>query len=56
MDKKTKKRIQVLKDKLQNRRTQLASAKKQPDEPQAIKKLRDEISQLEAELKPLQES
>lgn len=56
MDKKTKKRIQVLKEKLQHRRAQLASAKKQPDEPQAIKKLEAEINQFETELQQYQAS
>ncbi len=56
MIKKTKKRVQVLKDKLQNRRQQLAGAKKQLDEPHTIKRLTEEISRMEAELNELQSS
>ncbi|MEX2214862.1 MAG: hypothetical protein WD768_12075 [Phycisphaeraceae bacterium] len=50
MDKKSRKRMQVLKDKLQSRRQQLASAKKQPDEAREAERLMKEILALESEL------
>lgn len=55
MDKKTKKRMQAIKDKLQNRRRQLAAAKRQPDEPGEVEQLQREIVAIEAELKQLKE-
>lgn len=54
IDKKTRKRIQALKDRLQNRRNQLASARRQNDDPQAIPMLVAEIDRIEAELRDLQ--
>lgn len=56
MDKKIKKRMQQLKDRLQNRRQQLAAAKRQPDEPDEVEKLQNEVVAIEAELKQLKEA
>jgi cob(I)alamin adenosyltransferase len=56
MDKKAKKRIEVLQPKLQKLRLQLAGAKKQPDEPGDIKRLESEIAAAEAELNELKKS
>jgi hypothetical protein len=53
MDKKAKKRIDLLQQKLQKLRQQLAGAKKQPDEPQEVKRLESEIAATEAELRKL---
>jgi hypothetical protein len=54
MDKKTRKRIQVLKDKLQNRRKRLSAAKQQPDDPNEPEQVQREIAAIEAELRQLQ--
>ena len=56
MDKKAKKRIDVLQQKLQKLRLQLAGAKKQPDDPGDIKRLESEIATTEAELQKLKAS
>ena len=53
MDKKAKKRIEVLQQKLQKLRLQLSGAKKQPDEPGDIKRLESEIAAAETELNQL---
>ncbi|MGE0608258.1 MAG: hypothetical protein AB7O62_14270 [Pirellulales bacterium] len=53
MDKKAKKRIDVINQKLGQLRQQLAGAKKQPDEPEDIPRLEKEIAALDAELKQL---
>jgi hypothetical protein len=53
MDKKAKKRIDVLQQKLQKLRLQLSGAKKQPDEPEDIVRLEREIAGIEAELQQL---
>ena len=55
MDKKAKKRIDLLQQKLQKLRQQLAGAKKQPDEPQEIKRLEIEIAAAESELRKLKD-
>jgi uncharacterized membrane protein len=55
MDKKAKKRIDLLHQKLQKLRQQLAGAKKQPDEPQEIKRLETEIAAAESELQKLKD-
>jgi polyhydroxyalkanoate synthesis regulator phasin len=49
MDGKAKKRIEVIKQKLQLLRQKLAGAKRQDDEPGEVKKLEQEIAGLEAE-------
>ena len=56
MDKKAKKRIDVLQPKLQQLRMQLSGAKKQMDDPDEVKRLEAEIAAVEAELKKLRES
>jgi hypothetical protein len=56
MDKKAKKRIEVLQPKLQKLRMQLAGAKKQLDDPGEVRKLETEIAAIEAELKQLRDS
>ncbi len=55
MDKKAKKRIDLLQQKLQKLRQQLAGAKKQPDEPEEIKRLEPEIAAAENELRKLKD-
>jgi len=49
MDKKQKKRLDVINKKLQTLRPRLSGAKQQADEPGEIKQLEDEIAALEAE-------
>ncbi len=49
MDGKAKKRIEVIKQKLQMLRQKLAGAKKQDDEPGEVRNLEKEIAALEAE-------
>jgi hypothetical protein len=49
MDGKAKKRLEVIKQKLQLLRQKLAGAKRQDDEPGEVKKLEQEIAALEAE-------
>jgi peptidoglycan hydrolase CwlO-like protein len=56
MDKKAKKRIDVLQPKLQQLRMQVSGAKKQLDDPDEVKRLEAEIAAVEAELKKLRES
>lgn len=49
MDGKVKKRLEVIRQKLLLLKQRLAGAKKQDDEPGEIRKLEQEIAQLEAE-------
>jgi polyhydroxyalkanoate synthesis regulator phasin len=49
MDGKSKKRLEVIKQKLQLLRQKLAGAKKQDDEPGEVRNLEQEIAALEAE-------
>ena len=53
MDKKSKKRLDVLHQKLQQLRQQLAGSKQQNDEPADLRRLQTEIAQVEAEIKKL---
>ena len=55
MDKKAKKKVDVLNQRLQKLRQQLAGAKQQMDEPGEVARLEKEIGQVEAELKRLKE-
>ena len=55
MDKKARKRLQILKERLQNRRLRLAAAIAQPDEPGEAQQARREIESIEEELRRLQE-
>ena len=50
MDKKAKKRIEVIRQKLTTLQQQLAGAKRQPDDPQEPARLQAEIDKLQAEL------
>ncbi len=56
MDKRTKKRVQVLNEKLQKLRQLAANARKQPDDAGELARLEREIETIEAELKTLRES
>jgi hypothetical protein len=56
MDKKAKKRIELLQQKLQKLRQQLAGAKKQMDEPEEAVRLEREIAAADAELHKLKET
>jgi polyhydroxyalkanoate synthesis regulator phasin len=49
MDGRAKKRLEIIKQKLQLLRQKLAGAKRQDDEPGEVKKLEQEIAALEAE-------
>jgi hypothetical protein len=49
MDKRSKKKLEVLRNRIQKLRQQLAGAKKQPDEPGEVERLEHEIASLEAE-------
>ena len=53
MDKKTKKKIQTLNQRIQKLRSQLAGAKQQVDEPGELKALEDQLAAAEAELAKL---
>ena len=49
MDKKAKKRIDLLQDRLQKLRQQVAGAKKQMDDPSEVRRLEQEIAAAESE-------
>ena len=49
MDRKTKKRLEVIHHKLQQLRQSLTGARKQADEPDEVRRLQVEIAALEAE-------
>ena len=53
MDKKAKKRMDLLQQKLQKLRLQLSGAKKQMDEPDDVERLEREIAATAAELEKL---
>ncbi len=53
MDKKTRKRIQVLKARLQNRRNRSVAARQQPDDPDELEQVEREIVAIEQELRKL---
>ena len=53
MDKRIKKRIDVLQKKRTNLRSQLSGVKKFPDDPQEIPRLEAQIAAIEAELQTL---
>jgi DNA-binding FrmR family transcriptional regulator len=50
MDKKAKKKIQALNQRLQKLRQQLAGAKKQMDDPSELATLQQQVAEAEAEL------
>jgi hypothetical protein len=53
VDKRDKKRIDVIHQRVQKLRQQLAGARQQEDEPGEAKRIEDEIAKLEAESKKL---
>lgn len=55
MDKKNKKRIDLLNQRLQKLRMQLAGARKQMDEPEDVVHLEREIAQVSAEVEKLKQ-
>ena len=56
MDKKAKKRIEVIRQKLSSLERQLVGAKQQPDDPQEPARLQAEIAKLHEELSKLKDS
>lgn len=56
MDKKSKKRLELINKKLQLLRQKHAGAKQQDDEPGELERLEREIAEAEAEVKRLKES
>jgi len=56
MDKKAKKRIDTLNQRLQKLRQQMAGSKKQADDPTELRALQQQIAEAEAELAKLKES
>ncbi|HEX7379756.1 MAG TPA: hypothetical protein VF278_21710, partial [Pirellulales bacterium] len=56
VDKKSKKRVDLLNQRLQKMRQQLAGARKQMDDPADVKRLESEIAQVAAELEKLKQS
>jgi uncharacterized membrane protein len=56
MDKKAKKRVEVLQKKLQQLRLQLSGARQQDDEPGEVARLESEIADIEAEVQKLKSS
>jgi DNA-binding FrmR family transcriptional regulator len=56
MDKKAKKRIDTLNQRLQKLRQQLAGAKKQADDPSELRALQQQVAEAEAELAKLKET
>lgn len=54
MDKRTKKRIQILKDRLKQRRLQLTGAERQPDDPGELERIRADIEAIQSELEQLE--
>ena len=53
MDKKAKKKIDLLNQRLQKLRQQLSGAKKQDDEPGEVQRLEEEIQSTQAEVEKL---
>jgi DNA-binding FrmR family transcriptional regulator len=56
MDKKAKKKIQTLNQRIQNLRQQLAGSRKQMDDPAEVKRLEEQLAAAEAELAKVKES
>jgi hypothetical protein len=56
MDTKAKKKVEVLNQRLQKLRQQLAGARKQQDEPDEVRRLEAEVAQVEADVKRLKDS
>ena len=53
MDKKAKKKVDILNQRLQKLRQQLAGAKKQMDEPEDVRRLESEIDKAETEIRQI---
>ena len=53
MDKKSKKKLEILRQRLQTLRQQLAGAKQQQDEPDEVERLENQISTIEVEAEKL---
>ena len=53
MDKKTKKRLEILRQKVEKSQKLLAAAKQQTDEPDEIKNIESQIEELKAEINDL---
>lgn len=53
MDKKSKKKLEVLREKLKKLQQQLTGAKKQPDDLPELERLTREVAALEAEIEKL---
>ena len=56
MDKKSKKKLEVLRQRLQKLKQQLAGAKQQDDEPGEVARIEKEINQAEMEAEKLKSS
>ena len=56
MDKKTKKKIDVLRKRIEKTQQQVAGAKLQPDEPDEVENLQKEIEKMRAEIDKLKAS
>jgi hypothetical protein len=50
MDKKAKKRLEILRQKQEKGRKVLAAAKQQTDEPDEVKKIEDQLAQFQSEI------
>lgn len=55
MDKKAKKKLEVIRQRLQTVRQQLAGARKQDDTPGEVKRLEQELAELEAQAQALKD-
>lgn len=55
MDKKTKKKLDVLNERLQRLRAQLAGARKQLDDPREVSQLEQQIREITAEIAKLKQ-
>ena len=56
MDKKVKKKLENIRQRLQELRRRLAGAKRQDDEPGEVRRLQEQIAGLEAEVEKLKAS
>ena len=56
MDKKAKRKLEVLRQRLQKLRQQLAGAKKQEDEPDELNRLEAEFASVEAQIEKIKAS
>ena len=56
MDKKAKKKIEVLRQKIQKTRQQLSGARQQDDEPGEVQRLEQEIADYESQIEKLKQS